>query len=260
MNKLEESILLYISGLSTIKVRKITGITISVLAGHLKKRGLTRSNKQNSRKYHVNHDFFEKIDDEHKAYWLGMLHADGFVSARKNQKCIGLSLHVNDKHHVEKFRDTLNSNYDIKTYTTKTAYGLTTYSRLLMTSEKMFSDLLSHGVIEQKSLVLKFPNISPDLRHHFIRGYFDGDGSFSKSHDGYKFNMCGTKEFLNDLSLQIGFPNRKLSRRYKKRKTNNYYLEIGGRLQVIAIGDYMYRDATVYLKRKHQRYMNLKQD
>jgi hypothetical protein len=134
------------------------------------------------------------------------------------------------------------------------------YCRLLMTSEKMFDDIESKGVIEKKSLLLKFPQaqiIQSQHIHHFIRGYFDGDGSFSKSHDGYQVKICGTKEFLNTLSEYIGFPNRKLGKRHKDNK-NNYSLEIGGRLQVIAIGDYMYQNATVYLDRKYQRYLSLK--
>ena len=38
------------------------------------------------RKYNVNHDFFESIDTEEKAYWLGFIGADGCVSERYNYK------------------------------------------------------------------------------------------------------------------------------------------------------------------------------
>lgn len=256
MDDLEKSIALYQTGLSTLKVRDITGITISRLASHLKKRGLTRSNKLNSRKYYVNHDFFEKIDTDRKAYWLGLLYADGYVSNRKTQRCVGLSLHESDKHLVEQLRDDLQSNYPVKTYTADTEYGPTVYSRLIMTSDKMFNDLVAHGMTEHKSLTLTFPNISDDLRHHFIRGYFDGDGSFSKSHDGYAVKICGTQEFLQTVNASFGFSERLLSKRHNT-DTNTYALEICGRLQVIAIGDYMYKDSTIHLDRKHQRYLSL---
>jgi intein/homing endonuclease len=33
------------------------------------------------------------------------------------------------------------------------------------------------GMVPNKSLVLKFPDIPKEMYRHFIRGYFDGDGS-----------------------------------------------------------------------------------
>jgi hypothetical protein len=185
-----------------------------------------------------------------------MLFADGYVTQRN--PCIGLALKSDDMPHVEKFRDDLASNYNIKTYTSKTPYGMATYSRLLITSEKMKEDLIKQGVIPQKSLTLVFPHIDPSLVHHFVRGYFDGDGSFSKCKSGYRVSVCGTAEFLEELGINIGFPNHKLSKRHKTRNVNNFTLEIGGRLQVLKIGDYMYNNATVFLERKHNRYIELK--
>lgn len=47
-----------------------------------------------------------------------------------------------------------------------------------LTSDNMFVDLCKHGCVPNKSLILTFPRTIPDnLIHHFIRGYFDGDGS-----------------------------------------------------------------------------------
>jgi intein-encoded DNA endonuclease-like protein len=44
--------------------------------------------------------------------------------------------------------------------------------------------LLSNGVYFRKSTenkeLLEFPNIEEHLKSHFIRGYFDGDGSVYK--------------------------------------------------------------------------------
>lgn len=89
-----------------------------------------------------------------------------------------------------------------------------------LTSDKMFNDLCSHGCVPNKSLVLTFPKDIPEnLIHHFIRGYFDGDGSvFILNHKwiknpktnpvvcyretlGVGFN--GTKEFLSGLNTNF---------------------------------------------------------
>jgi len=255
---LEKSIELYQSGLPMLEVCKITGIVFSTLQRHLKKRGLSRSTKYTSRKYKVNDFYFHCVDNEQKAYWLGFLFADGFIVKNKlyNQKNVGLSLSEEDLKHLEKFREDVGATYVIKHYTGK-GFGVEIkYARLLMTSEQMFDDLQKIGCIERKSLVLKFPVLREDLVRHFIRGYFDGDGSFAKSPDGYKVKICGTKEFLDRLSEYIGFPNRRLSKRYKDTK-NNYQLEIGGRLQVLEIGKYLYEGASTYLIRKYDRYKEL---
>ena len=39
-----------------------------------------RKNGDNLKKYTANYNFFEKIDTEEKAYWLGFIAADGHVS------------------------------------------------------------------------------------------------------------------------------------------------------------------------------------
>ena len=262
---LEKSIELYTNGMAGPNVVKQTGITLTRLYNHLKKRGLSRSNTQNSRKYTLNHDFFKTIDNEEKAYWFGFLYADGYITQYKkseNSKYIGVALNEKDINQLEKLKKVLEATYPINHYTT-TSYGvLVNYVRLLITSKTMFHDLQTKGMVERKSLILKFPKseiVQKHLIHHFIRVYFDGDGSFSRSKKhtaAYTFKLCGTKQFLKEVGNQIGFPNRKLSKRHKNKK-NNWCLEIGGRQQVMQIGQYMYKNATVCLERKYKRYMEL---
>ena len=72
--------------------------------------------KSRIRKYDCNEDYFEKIDSNEKAYWLGLLYADGYV--RKRKQCngehnqggiIGISLKNGDEYLIEKFIKDLNS-------------------------------------------------------------------------------------------------------------------------------------------------------
>ena len=44
------------------------------------------------RKYQVNEFFFDEIDSEEKAYWLGFIYADGYVNTNGNKFGINLSL------------------------------------------------------------------------------------------------------------------------------------------------------------------------
>ena len=66
----------------------------------------------------------------------------------------------------------------------------------------MFNDLIKQGCVPNKSLILTFPNkyqVPKNLINHFIRGYFDGDGSiyeYSKTHAG-SISFIGTESVLN---------------------------------------------------------------
>jgi DNA-binding transcriptional regulator WhiA len=258
--KIEKSIELYRNGLSAIKVREITGIDKNCLYRHLKKSNLTRSNKQNSRKFSVNHDFFNVIDSEIKAYWLGFMYADGYVISNPKIPNFGLSLSSKDRDHLELFKTHLEATYSIKTYNSKGGHGYKSveYCRLLITSENNRKNLIEKGVLPQKTLSLTFPSsevVPNHLMNHFIRGYFDGDGSWvlNSSTKQIVFAICGTSEFLNTMLSTIGMPNKKLHRRHKNDK-NNWQCQVGGKHQIKKIGDFLYRDATVYLPRKYGRY------
>jgi hypothetical protein len=254
--QIKSGIELYLGGLSLIKSSADAGITYETLRRHLKKSNLVRSNKQNSRKYTLNNDYFQYIDNEHKAYWLGFMYADGFISLNNNQKNVGISLGEKDLLHLDKFKNDIKATYPIKHYQSY-GYGVVVdYVRLLMTSEKMFDDLANKGCCENKSLTLVFPTeqqVPKTLTPHFIRGYFDGDGSFAKCRQGYQVKICGTQEFLRELLKQMNFQDQKLYKRHK----NNFYCSVGGKQQVIKIGDYLYKDATIFLERKHSRYLDL---
>ena len=93
----------------------------------------------------------------------------------------------------------------------------------------MFSDLNKHGCIQNKSLVLQFPTISNSLIPHFIRGYFDGDGSvfilnkknYNKTNSIYTalgICICGTFEFLTKMNSYL--PIRYSINKENRRKTN----------------------------------------
>ena len=110
--------------------------------------------------------------------------------------------------------------------------------------------LLKMGCGEQKSLTLCFPNNIPDvLLRHFIRGYIDGDGCFTfidkdRKMPTLKINILGTYEFLERLSEIFG------SSKPKKTKSKVFKLDISGNTKALAIANWLYRDAAIFLTRK----------
>ena len=55
--------------------------------------------------YNCNYRFFETIDTEEKAYWLGFIASDGWISINKNTNSgtVGIELQVSDIDHLKKF-------------------------------------------------------------------------------------------------------------------------------------------------------------
>jgi len=248
---------MYNSGLSTVKIGKILNIHYSRVRDILIRNGVTlRSNKINSRKYHVDHNYFKEIDNEEKAYWLGFIYADGYISSAEKSKKIGISLSDVDKEHLQKFNKSINSDYPIKEYTSESGYSVgNKYCRTLITSENLYDDLLRHGVYEHKSLILNPPNITDDLKRHFIRGYLDGDGTISHNGNSYYVGFVGTKMMLEWIYEYAKENNIKFNFRIEKRKEEceAYSFKIHG-YNAYKFLEKIYSDSSIYLNRKYRRY------
>jgi hypothetical protein len=213
-----------------------------------------RTNSFNSRRYSLNHEKFDTIDSEDKAYWLGFLFADGCVHENSND--ISLSLSIVDIGHLEKFKTFLETDKPIRTYSKKVGSD---YSKMIATSSHMKESLISLGCIPNKTTTLRFPNIRKDLVLHFIRGYFDGDGSitYASTQKSYKFRMCGTYEFLSSVKEILDIEN-PLRQRWPDRGVNNWEIDFGGNIKTYKKLKLLYENSTVYLDRKFERFCQLR--
>lgn len=264
LHKVDEEIVIekYEEGLSGIQIGKDLNIKTYQVHYILDKHGVKkRKNGQNWKKYTAKYDFFETIDTEEKAYWLGFIAADGYVT---NRNQIGITLSTKDRSHLEKFKKAISSTHKIYNYVYDTTYKKDTeYSRILITSDKMKKDLVSKGILEQKTFLLEFPVTESNLIKDYIRGYIDGDGSISKtlSDSGllyeYQLKVMGRKDFLQGILKFLKQEHQTLFKRHDD-ETDNYYFSIGGNIQVEKVLDLIYGNANIYLNRKYQRYLDLK--
>ena len=60
----------------------------------------------------------------------------------------------------------------------------------------MTDDLIHHGCIVKKSLILTPPKIEENLISNFIRGYVDGDGSIGIYNNRFKISILVTELVL----------------------------------------------------------------
>lgn len=242
----------YRTGTSLRKLEQEYGHCRRVLSNILKEFGVgIRDNTENSRKFHHNEDFFEVIDTEPKAYWLGFLYADGFLD---KQNHIGITLNSKDARHLEKFKSSLSATNPIHLYVSSGYADKSEFARILLKSKKMKQDLINKGMLEQKTLILEFPTQVPsDLIKHFIRGYLDGDGAIScyELKNAYAIGFTGTLSVIEGIR---DFFNGAWSIRPNK---NAFQMNIGGNKQVLRILHHLYDEATVFLDRKHDKFIEL---
>lgn len=247
--EIRDVIQMYEGGLSAYAIAKKCDMKPGRIYWILKKNGIERrSNKVNSRKYDVNHDYFEVIDTENKAYWLGFLYADGYVTRKQY---VGLALHVKDKDHIVKFKNDIESEHPIATYRCETSYGKTEYARLCFVSPKMCNDLIKHGCILSKTLSLEPPLfLDSSLISAFIRGYFDGDGCVTTGgRKNPKMTIVGNKEILQWMNEQLPAPG---PLQFDRRKP--YVAEIYNTdTKAIINLEWIYADAKIFLDRKHKK-------
>jgi|688.fasta_scaffold248878_4 intein/homing endonuclease len=211
-------------------------------------------------KYLTNEKYFKKINTESKAYFFGLMLADGSIS--KDEKTLKISLQEKDLHILEKFKTELESNSPI-IFTKVKNPNHSNYYTLSIYSKKLCADLVKLGCINNKSKYLEWNiNVIPKkLINHFIRGYFDGDGCFSyrlykQKHLKSVINFTSTENFcigLKNLIKDYFSYNMYMSCRNKKTKSNNRTVEINGNKQVTSLLNWLYKDASIFLNRKKEK-------
>ena len=197
---------------------------------------------------------FHNIDSAEKAYWLGFMYADGCVHSKTNE----ISINSKDKEHIEKFKKFLKSpNHKIQKVNDNRWQSESICYYFGIKDRQLHDDLIKWGCIPNKSLLLTcIPNIPRDYVSHFIRGYFDGDGSlhYLKKTNNYRISFSGTVDFLKDIRKELHKENLSI----RQQKNNVPQLQIAGRKQVINILNYMYKDSTkdTRLDRKYALYLD----
>lgn len=117
------------------------------MAGHI---GAHRNTK-----YNVNESYFEKIDTPDKAYFLGLMYADGNVSNR----AITISLQEKDLNILEKFKNYTQFTGKLQLVILNNP-NHSNHIKLQIYSRKLVRDISKLGCIPNKTYSLKYPNIA----------------------------------------------------------------------------------------------------
>ena len=208
----------------------------------------------------MNEHFFKNIDCEEKAYFLGLLISDGnvFVDTTFNrQASISIALDTKDEYLLRAFKQALNTNTSI-------GHDGRGCSQIVVRSDIMAKDLVKYGVVPRKSFDTFLPNVSRDMMPHLLRGIMDGDGSIKANqtnvHGRYAhaISFCGSHRLMQDIANWCinNFIVTTFVYDYKNRSLSE--IKIQSIESMYKFGELIYKDATIYMKRKYDLYQSFK--
>lgn len=203
--------------------------------------------------YKFNESFFEDINSEEKAYWLGFVSADGGINipgiGRDSGWVLCINLKKEDKEHLEKFQKSIERFGPI--------YETDKCVRLQIGSERLIKSLIAQGVGPQKSHTLK-PWKGPKIfEPAYWRGLFDGDGSISKTfrqkkeieYVVWRLSLNGNRSIVDGFQSFIQKQGIKRSGSLQEH-SSIYKLQWGGFESVALVAQQFYKNPLISLERK----------
>lgn len=241
----------------------------------LRKAGLTR---RNGVQVHFDENYFNIIEDENRAYFLGLLFADGNIKhfdgtrGKDRHKGWKTQISLNEKEGGDLIRELkrqMGDDRPLRVYDSLGTSGKYIRCSAVVSfgSERLYNDLVKWGMTENKLEQPRLmPPLRPDLIHHFLRGCFDGDGSIFYSNGKRPqmgANICGSKPFLEQANVifneVVKTPHTKGRRVFDRGKFGS--IHFGTAATCKKLFEYLYQDAHIYMKIKYDKFVNyLKQE
>jgi len=250
---------LYKSGISCKEIGKQFNCSKQVINTNLKNKNiLIRDNSHAQQKYNIDENIFSKIDSSEKAYWLGILTGDGWITDRHE---LGLSLQEKDKNHIFLFKNFIKSTHPINVVNNglkKDGSASISYE-IRLTNKKIVSDLKKYGFSKNKTKYIKFPNINKKYLASYMLGLVDSDGSFclkshykNKENKSLSFNFIGPNEFAEKFQ-NILINNCNVSKtKLGTQKNTNFVRTVnyGGYKNIYKIVKFLYSNTNIFMERK----------
>lgn len=214
-------------------------------------------------KYSYDQNFFSVIDTEEKAYWCGFIMADGCVTIQEDiNSCeLTIQLQKSDVGHLKKFNKSIGGNAEITFFTQICSFtGKPTEAcRIRFYSQQLVHGLGQYGVIPCKSLIKQFPSNIPDsLMNHFIRGYFDGNGTIYTYQNNPRCSFAtGSKDFVIGLQTYLWTHGFRCGKICKTHDAHVYTFAILEKDKgIYSFLKFIYNNSSIYLDRKYQKAQN----
>lgn len=199
----------------------------------------------------------KNIDSPEKAYLLGLFYSDGCIYSNNGNYYTSITLHEDDKYLL----DIIVDKFPFFRLAKQTNHAWS----IICTRKAIVEDLQYNGMYFRKSTdnkeLVKLPELKKELIHHFIRGYFDGDGSVYRQKQGNtKIDIGGTGfKMITDI-VRVLYDNEitvNMTCKYagmNLRKHDYYVLYTSSDKISKKFADYIYKDCgEFYMKRKYDK-------
>ena len=217
--------------------------------------------KRNSNNYEILWDASE-ITNEMEAYIVGLWMADGTIS--DSQAKLKLKAGESELELLESLKNYIIPDQEIQYERNKTQ------AKLVISSTEFVNNLENLGVLRGKTYkIMEIPEMKESLLRHFIRGYFDGDGTVFQDRNYLKANICSIDEKIlvkmQSIIEDQGI-NTRINCEIKEGKEyvcfgkvtsntkNMFRLFITQQNSILKLRDYLYKDATIFLTRKKEKF------
>lgn len=236
--------------ISITKCAKMFGIHRETLVKYLK----LENAHEDRRSYAIDKDYFNSIDTEAKAYWLGFILADGCI---KKEGCVSIGLSYKDVDHLEKLKNAVQSDRPIVIETRNAFDNTYETCTFVMQNMNITNALRRYGIENHKSCNEKLSDLIPEhLMRHYIRGIYDGDGwiTWNLNNHTYEIGIGMGEECL--LGIKAHLESIGVKEYPVKAYRNISRYRITSKKEIRKTLDYLYQDATVYLDRKYMRFID----
>lgn len=199
------------------------------------------------------------------AYVLGFFAADGYMIHHKNGGRY-VCFEITDLELLILIKNALAPQNKISVRNRPTPWKK--LYKLQIGSKAMYTDLISLGFTDRKSLILGFPEIPQIYLRDFVRGYFDGDGCihfgkyWRKDRREWKLQLSvhfisGSRKFLEELWKQL---KPIVTGGHISKKKGGYEL-VFGQHDSVALFHFMYDNSSeLFLERKYKKFKNAFQE
>lgn len=208
------------------------------------------------KKHTVNENFFANLN-EHSAYVLGLIYADGNIAwnPKKGYQSLTITASAKDKDHLERIRKLLFSTKPLLFSQKTNSY------RLIVNNKKLCLRLMELGVAPRKTLTIGFPQFIPQEQlPHFVRGIIDGDGNVRyierKRSPYFEITISSGSELFCQGFVKAIYNITKIPCKIRKVKGNTHILQYScARGEKLA--DFIYSQSNIFLERKYLAYKKL---
>lgn len=147
--------------------------------------GLRKPKKSIASVNPVNEKYFDEVDNFKKAYWLGFIMADGYTYKTPNREKYELAIKIKstDINHLKEFaKDIEFPEEKIVIGSGKRNNNINYYCSLRTYNTHLVTTVMNkHRIVQNKTYVQCLPDSIPkEYISDFIRGYWDGNGSFAQ--------------------------------------------------------------------------------